>query len=132
VKNVAEEYRLSFKTKFAYLCGDWGMCLMNYMIIDYFVFYCTNMIGLSLATAGMIFFVARIWDAANDLLVGWAVDKTETKVGKARPWIKWFCGPCAFATGARASSTFRARGVIVWGGSRSLKYQDDAFPEWLS
>lgn len=45
----------------------------------------------------MIMFIARIWDAINDIGVGALVDRTHTKVGKARPWIKWFALPCALS-----------------------------------
>ena len=89
--------RLNNKTKYSYMFGDLGCCLMNYMLINYFMFYCTNMLGISIAAVGMIMFIARIWDAINDIGVGALVDRTHTKVGKARPWIKWFALPCALS-----------------------------------
>lgn len=89
--------RLNNKTKYSYMFGDLGYCLMNYMLINYFMFYCTNMLGISIAAVGMIMFIARIWDAINDIGVGALVDRTHTKVGKARPWIKWFALPCALS-----------------------------------
>lgn len=89
--------RLNNKTKYSYMFGDLGCCLMNYMLINYFMFYCTNMLGISIAAVGMIMFIARIWDAINDIGVGALVNRTHTKVGKARPWIKWFALPCALS-----------------------------------
>ena len=59
--------RLNNKTKYSYMFGDLGCCLMNYMLINYFMFYCTNMLGISIAAVGMIMFIARIWDAINDI-----------------------------------------------------------------
>lgn len=41
--------RLNNKTKYSYMFGDLGCCLMNYMLINYFMFYCTNMLGISIA-----------------------------------------------------------------------------------
>ena len=42
-------------------------------------------------------FICRIWDAANDILVGNLVDHTRNKNGKARPWLKWFALPCVIS-----------------------------------
>ena len=67
--------RLNNKTKYSYMFGDLGCCLMNYMLINYFMFYCTNMLGISIAAVGMIMFIARIWDAINDIGVGALVDQ---------------------------------------------------------
>ena len=44
--------RLNNKTKYSYMFGDLGCCLMNYMLINYFMFYCTNMLGISIAAVG--------------------------------------------------------------------------------
>ena len=57
---MKEDGRLSSKAKFSYLFGDLGCCLMNYMLINYFMFYCTNMLGISVVAVGTIMFVARI------------------------------------------------------------------------
>lgn len=85
---MKENGRLGSKEKFSYMFGDLGCCLMNYMLINYFMFYCTNMLGISVVAVGTIMFIARIWDAANDITVGAFVDRTHNKAGKARPWIK--------------------------------------------
>ena len=93
---------------------------MNYMLINYFMFYCTNMLGISIAAVGTIMFIARIWDAINDIGVGALVDRTHTKVGKARPWIKWFALPCAlsclmmFSAPAGASNIVKSQLGSIW------------------
>ena len=49
--------------------------------------YITDILKLSPAYAGALFFVARIWDAVNDPAMGMIVDNTHTKWGKFRPWL---------------------------------------------
>ncbi len=43
--------------------------------------------GLSLATVGMIFMLARIFDAVTDPLVGYLSDRTLSRFGARKPWI---------------------------------------------
>ncbi|MDB2136899.1 melibiose:sodium transporter MelB [Clostridium butyricum] len=47
----------------------------------------TDVLKLSPAYAGALFFIARIWDAVNDPAIGMIVDNTHTKWGKFRPWL---------------------------------------------
>ena len=52
-----------------------------------FTYFYTNILGISPAMAGLVFMVARLVDAFTDPLMGIIVDKTNTKIGKYRPWI---------------------------------------------
>ncbi len=49
-------------------------------------FYATEM-GLSLTTVGAVFFVARLWDAISDPIIGGLSDRTKSRFGPRRPWI---------------------------------------------
>jgi sugar (glycoside-pentoside-hexuronide) transporter len=51
--------------------------------------------GISAATVGVIFLIAKLWDAVNDPLFGVIMDKTRLKGGKYKPWIKisWLLVP---------------------------------------
>src|SRR5699024_6585783 len=43
----------------------------------------------------LILFISRFFDAATNVLMGYFVDKTNSKHGKARPWILWTIIPFA-------------------------------------
>lgn len=111
-----EQEKLKMGTKISYACGDLGCCVMGYFSANLFMFYCTNMMGISLAAYGLIFFFARIWDAINDLGVGALVDRTHSKHGKARAWIIYTLPLCIisivsmFLIPENASMTVK----IVW------------------
>ena len=49
--------------------------------------YFTDTLYLAPAFVGVLFFVARIWDAINDPMMGMIVDNTHTRFGKFRIWL---------------------------------------------
>ncbi len=49
--------------------------------------YFTDIAGIPVAAVGMIFLVARIFDGISDIIMGILIDKTHSKIGKAKPWI---------------------------------------------
>lgn len=78
----------------------------------------------------------RIFDAFNDPIMGSIVDKTRTKWGKCRPYLKWMAFPIAIMTIAcflpvfqeKATSTFIIIGIIyvLW----SVTYTVADVPYW--
>src|SRR5690554_3130984 len=60
------------------------------MVTMYLIFFLTDILGVSSATLWWIngiILLARIFDAANDPIMGVIVDNTKTKYGKFKPWI---------------------------------------------
>jgi len=51
--------------------------------------------GISAAAAGTLLLVTRVLDAVVDPIVGMLADRTETRWGKFRPYLLWFCLPYA-------------------------------------
>lgn len=51
------------------------------------MFYFTDVLFLAPAFVGTLFFVARIWDAINDPMMGLVVDNTHNRFGKFRTWL---------------------------------------------
>ena len=60
-------------------------CFTNFT--NYFQYYLTGIVGIGTVLAGSFVTIFRIWDAFTDLGVGAAVDRTNTRIGKFRPWI---------------------------------------------
>jgi Na+/melibiose symporter-like transporter len=54
--------------------------------------------GFDLATMGLVFLLARLWDAFIDPAIGTLSDQTRTRFGRRRPWIA--VGGIGFAVGA--------------------------------
>ena len=51
------------------------------------LFY-TDVLGISAAAVGLLFLIARTWDAINDPILGTIVDRCNFKGGKFLPWLK--------------------------------------------
>ena len=78
---------LNFKDKFSYGVGSLGKDLYMGMINYYLLIYFTDVFGITALAVGTLFFVARLWDAINDPLMGIIADRTSTRIGKYRPYI---------------------------------------------
>jgi len=79
--------KLSFAEKAGYGIGALGKDMACGIVNTFLMFYFTDVIGLAPAFLGVLFMVARIWDAINDPMAGWLVDNTQSRIGKFRPWI---------------------------------------------
>mgnify|MGYP003312206220 CR=1 FL=1 len=79
--------KLSFRSKLFYGGGDFAINIMWQLTVFYLLFFYTDIFGLSPANAGLVFFLAKIWDAFTDPIMGYIADNTSTRWGKFRPYI---------------------------------------------
>ena len=84
---------LPFFKKAIYGSGNLAANLMNCTVGSYISFYYTDVAGIPIAAAGLIMVLCKLVDAVTDLLMGVIVEKTNTKYGKARPWLLWMAIP---------------------------------------
>ena len=81
--------------KIGYGFGDMSSS-MFWTLFSYFLpFFYSNVFGLSLADAGVLMLVTRIWDAVSDPMMGIIADRTKTRWGKYRPYLLFFALPFA-------------------------------------
>lgn len=59
---------------------------LNVVLIAYITFYCTDILGLSAGIVGTLLLVSKVIDAFTDLGIGYLIDRTKTRFGKARPY----------------------------------------------
>jgi len=74
-----------------YLVGPTGAILLNAVLASYLNVYYTDVLKLTNVWGGlflMIFpIVSKIIDAFTNIFMGYVIDRTRTKQGKARPWL---------------------------------------------
>ncbi|MDR1785147.1 MAG: MFS transporter [Spirochaetaceae bacterium] len=64
-----------------------GQNIFYFLIMQFLMLFYTDYRFMSPAAVGLIFLVARVWDAVNDPMFGIIVDKAHLKRGKFKPWI---------------------------------------------
>ena len=57
------------------------------MISLYLLYFYTNVMHLNAGAVSIKFLVTKFIDGVSDLIVGYLIDKTNTRWGKSRPWI---------------------------------------------
>ena len=60
---------------------------MGMLTSMYLMKFSTDVLAISPAAMGMVFFVSRIWDAVSDPIIGFLSDRTRTRLGRRRPWM---------------------------------------------
>ena len=73
-----------------YLLGPSG-ALLNAVLATYLNVYYTDVLGLTTVWGGafLVVFpiVSKIIDAVTNVVMGYVIDRTHTRQGKARPWL---------------------------------------------
>lgn len=78
---------LSRKDYLAIGMANFGMSSLSGMIIGYLLIFYTSVLGISPAATAVMFLIAKLFDAFNDPIMGFIVDKTNTRFGKMRPYL---------------------------------------------
>ena len=103
---------MKLSEKIGYGFGDMSSS-MFWKLFSYFLpFFYSNVFGLSLADAGILMLVTRIWDAVSDPMMGIIADRTKTRWGKYRPYLLFFALP--FAVCGILLFTTPENGKTVW------------------
>ncbi len=79
--------QLSRRTMFNYGVGDFGNNIIWHMLGLWLAYFYTDIYGLPASHVGTMYLVLRVFDAVTDPLVGFWVDRTQTKHGSCRPFI---------------------------------------------
>ncbi len=127
-----KESPITLKEKASFGLGAIGKDMACGIIYTYLMLYFTDVVGVTATFVGIIFLVARIWDAVNDPIMGLIVDNTKTRWGKFRPWILigtlvnsvivlcLFYNPAQFIDSEAGVMTYCAVVYILWGMSYTI------------
>ncbi|HEY5621082.1 MAG TPA: MFS transporter, partial [Pontiella sp.] len=84
---------LGWGEKFGYASGDVASCLYFGIFMNFLAIFYTDVFGITPAALGTMLIFTRTWDWINDPIMGAIADRTNTKMGKFRPWLLWMILP---------------------------------------
>ena len=73
--------------KIGYVGASCAMSIILMYVPTFITIYYTDIVGLASATVGTIMLVTKVTDGVSDIIMGAIIDRTHTRIGKARPWI---------------------------------------------
>ena len=85
--------KLPIRIKFAMAYGDFGKSTLNILNAFFLLWFYTDVAKIPAAAATVIMMIAKVWDAINDPMMGIILDKTISKEGKCRAWLKYLSVP---------------------------------------
>lgn len=90
-----EKKYLSLPKKLAYGSGDFGSNFFYMMVSSFTLIYLTDAVGLEAGIVGTLIMIAKLFDGVTDVFFGNLIDRTHSKMGKARPWMFYSGFPLA-------------------------------------
>lgn len=97
---MEERTYLKWYNKVGYGSGDIAGNVVYAFLSSFVMIYLTNIVGLSAGIVGTLIAVSKLFDGFTDIFFGSMIDKTHTKLGKARPWMLYGYIGCAITLAA--------------------------------
>ncbi len=98
MENEKTKKYLTTPKKIAYGSGDFGSNFFYMLISSFMMLYLTDAVGLNSGVIGTLMMVSKLLDGVTDIFYGRLIDKTHSKMGKARPWMFFSAIPLAIST----------------------------------
>ncbi len=90
--------RLGWGERLSYGMGNFGMAWVNGMMSAFLMKYLTDVSLVDAGVVSLIIALSKIFDGISDLIMGRIVDKTHSRIGKARVWLIRMALPLAVST----------------------------------
>ena len=87
------QQRLPVSEKFGYGLGDLASNIVFQVVINFMMYFYTDVFGIGAAAVGTLMLVVRLFDAITDPLMGGIADRTNTRWGRYRPYLVWIAIP---------------------------------------
>ena len=90
-----EKTYLKWYNKIGYGSGDIAGNVIYALLSAFVMIFLTDTVGMNAGIVGTLIAVSKLFDGVSDILFGSLIDKTKTKMGKARPWMFYGFFGCA-------------------------------------
>lgn len=92
---MVEKKYLKWYNKVGYGSGDIAGNVVYAFLSTFMMFYLTETIGMNVGIVGSLMALSKLFDGVTDIFFGSMIDKTKSKLGKARPWMLFGYIGCA-------------------------------------
>lgn len=92
---MREKRYLKWYQMVGYGSGDIAGNVVYAFLSSFVMIYLTNTVGLNSGIVGTLIAVSKLFDGITDVFFGAMIDKTKSRMGKARPWMFWGFFGCA-------------------------------------
>lgn len=86
---MEEKRYLKWYNKVGYGSGDLAANCIYGLLTSFVMIYLTDTVGLNAGIIGTLIMFSKFSDGVTDVFFGTLIDKTHSKMGKARPWMLW-------------------------------------------
>uniref|UniRef100_UPI004056AABA MFS transporter n=1 Tax=Agathobacter sp. TaxID=2021311 RepID=UPI004056AABA len=97
---MEEKKYLKWYNKIGYGSGDVAGNVVYAFLTSFVMVYLTDTVGLNAGIVGTLIAFSKLFDGVTDIFFGSMIDKTKTKMGKARPWMLYGYIGCAVTLAA--------------------------------
>lgn len=97
IYDVGVEEQIGWRDKVSYGIGGFGFNIWYVVGATFLTYFYTNVLGVPIAAVGTIMLISKIFDGWTDVIFGVLINRTNTKWGKARPWILFTSIPFALS-----------------------------------
>lgn len=130
LKHEASYYqtvKFKWKQRIGFGISDYA-CNLAYLLMNtYLLFYYTNCAGIDVRAVGIMFVLTKFIDAVTDYMIGVFCDRTNTKMGRYRPWmmagapilaigmVLLFSVPVGWSSGAKLAWAYISYSIFSFG-----------------
>lgn len=87
MEKIEEKRYLKWYNKVGYGSGDVAGNVVYAFLSTFVMIYLTNTVGLNAGIVGTLIALSKLFDGVTDIFFGSMIDKTKSRMGKARPWM---------------------------------------------
>lgn len=92
---MEEKKYLNWYNKIGYGSGDIAGNVVYALLSAFVMIFLTDTVGMNAGVVGTLIAVSKLFDGVSDIFFGSMIDKTHSKMGKARPWMFYGYFGCA-------------------------------------
>lgn len=95
MEKIEEKRYLKWYNKVGYGSGDVAGNVVYAFLSTFVMIYLTNTVGLNAGIVGTLIALSKLFDGVTDIFFGSMIDKTKSRMGKARQWMLYGYVGCA-------------------------------------